>query len=905
MEADKMTEISEQPKSVTGNGQTSDGRNKKQNDRGNSRDRIEERVGFDLMMKRLADIGVNRFGTERIQAVEAFLEEVAVYTGADHISVFELLNSEFYERIYEYRISADETFAIDGGMLERKGFEAWNEAFDAGETIVAESETDPWIKMLPASYQEMAGGEIHTLIAFPFQHNNSLMGFFSIENADIKMAKNFLSVIPVIGAYLGSVRTNYQKENTIRQHVAILNQNRLELDRERQFLNVLCRDYTSVYYADLASDTFEALKIDPRANAAEFKELVGERHSLCYSRMIRQYGENYVVKGQSEMFLNLMSLENLSRELAHKERIMFHYQSVPNKMGQRYFEIQVIRICESRFDHKVLVGFRHVDDLVAREQRQRQELERALEDTKRSNEVLSALGKIYYAIFRIDLEQDTYEEISSNRKVHHLTGTSGQASTEMIELCNHFVVPDYRDQIMHFFDLSTLADRLEQEETIATEYLATDGNWHTARFIVKRRNHQGRVTHVLYVTRLISDTKRREQNWIAIAEEANKANEAKTEFISQVAHDIRTPMNAIVGFTEITEKHVDDPEQVRYGLEKIRVAGAFLQELVDDVLDISRIENGQMKIQPEEFSITKMMEEFKPAFEHAQIGKNLRFCYDIHDISHDWILADPLRLKQIFTNILSNSVKYTPDGGTIGFEIYEKAVRTAGTIGLTAVIWDTGIGMSKEYMEKMYSKFTRETDTRINKVSGYGLGLSIVKELTDLMNGRIEVESEQGKGTTFRLYFEFPYAEPKSEDRSQQEDSDKSSLCEGMHLLVAEDNELNFEVAKELLEMKKITCEQAENGAVCVEKFEENPERYDAILMDMQMPVMNGIEAAMAIRRLSVAKAHTIPILAMTANAFQEDVQRCLNAGMNAHLSKPIDMKKLIKELAKLKTSAC
>lgn len=867
------------------------------------RSRMEDRIGFDLMMKRLAEIGSNRVGNDRARAMEAFLEEVAIYTGAKCISVFDRLNSEFYERIYEYRIFGEEVFTLKSELLSQTGFEKWNEIFESGESIVVENGEDSLQSAkIPETYCRMREYEIGTLLAFPFQHGNTLMGFVSIEDADIEMAKKFISVIPVIGAYLGSVRTNYLRENTIRQHEETLNKSRLELDRERKFLNVLCRDYTSVYYADLESDTFEALKIDHRANAANFEELTEERRILCYSRMITQYGENFVIKRQRKMFLNIMDRENLLRELAHKERVMFHYQSVPNKMGQQYFEIQVIRIEEDHFDHKVIVGFRHVDDLVEREQRQRQELEQALEETKKSNEVLSALGKIYYAIFRIDLEKDTYEEISSNKKVHHLTGKTGCASAEMIELCNHFVVPEYREQIMHFFNLSTLADRLANEDTIATEYLATDGNWHTARFIVKRRNYLKRATHILYVTRLISDTKRREQNWIAIAEEANKANEAKTEFISQVAHDIRTPMNAIRGFTEITERHMDDPEQVRYGLEKIKVAGNFLQELVDDVLDISRIENGQMKIQPEVFSLSKMMEEFKPAFEHAQLGKKLTFEYDSHDILHDWIVADPLRLKQIFTNILSNSVKYTPEGGKIRFELYEEEGSSKDTVKLTAVICDTGIGMSKEYMEKMYSKFSRETDTRINKVSGYGLGLSIVKQLTDLMNGKIEVESEQGTGTTFRFHFEFPFSRDQKEDQ-ETDNHLVEDICKGMHLLVAEDNELNFEVAQELLSFYEITCEQAENGAVCVEKFGENPDSYDAILMDMQMPVMNGIEAAMAIRKMSMQKAHTIPIIAMTANAFREDVQRCLDAGMNVHLSKPIDIKKLLTELAKLKTS--
>ena len=677
-----------------------------------------------------------------------------------------------------------------------------------------------------------------------------------------------------------------------------MTEHNLELERERKFLEVLCREYTSVYCLDLSTGTIEPLKITPSANVSNMEE-IRVREKIGYAQKMKEYCKDYVADIDKASFSKAMTAENILRELSNKERFVYRYQSVPNKAGNQYFEVHAVRVPDTENDNQVLLGFRHMDEVVARQQEHQRELEEALEKVRLSNEILSAISKIYHSIFRIDLEKDVYEEISSDSEVHRLTGRQGCASKELVEVCNTFVVPEYRDKIMTFFDLSTVADRLQNDDTVATEYLATDGNWQTARFIAKRRNAQGRVTHILYVTRIVSDTKRREKNWIAIAEEANKANEAKTEFISQIAHDIRTPMNAILGFLSITEAHINDEEKVKYGLKKIRVASEFLQELVDDVLDISSIENGQMKIRPEKFSVGKMLEELPVALEAARKEKQIRFEYNVHDISHDWMIADSLRLKQIYTNILSNAIKYTPEGGRVSLEVYEEPALDENKVKLVAIISDTGIGMSEEYMKTMYSKFSRETDTRINKVSGHGLGLSIVRALTDLMYGTIEVESVLGEGTTFRIRFEFPFCEDEKDKRRKEKSKDCSEICAGMHLLVAEDNELNFEVLQELLSMHHISCDWAVDGEACVEKFvNAKANAYDAILMDMQMPGMDGLEATRSIRKLTFPEAHRIPILAMTANAFKEDVQKCIDAGMNAHLTKPVDIQKLLEELA-------
>ncbi len=531
-------------------------------------------------------------------------------------------------------------------------------------------------------------------------------------------------------------------------------------------------------------------------------------------------------------------------------------------------------------------------------------LKAALEEANLNNEIISAISKIYFAIYRINLDEDIYEEVSSDNEVHRLTGRCGKASTRMVELCDNFVAKEYREKVKVFFDLSTLAERLKEDETIAVEYLAQDGNWHLARFIVKRRAADGHVSNVLYVTRVISDEKRREQYWIVAAEEANKANEAKSEFLSRMSHDIRTPMNAIMGLTDIARQSGGNVQKIQDCLKKIEAAGRNLQQLVNDVLDLTQIESGELKIYPQKMDIKELVNTMELTLQSMTAEKEISLQCGLHEVEYPYLLADVTRMEQIYMNLLSNAIKYTPAGGSVWFDVSEKKAPSEGKVLLTAKVRDNGIGMDAEFMKVMYSEFARAVDTRVNKVRGSGLGLAIVKQIVDLMGGTIEAESEPGKGTAFLVTLELPYCEEESNGNGQMEGKQEADGTEehvkGMHLLLAEDNDLNYEIEAELLSMHGITCDRAENGKICVEKFNRTPAgTYQAILMDMQMPEMNGIEATRKIRALSRPDAKTVPIIATTANAFKEDMERCFAAGMNDHMSKPLDIHKLIEMIEK------
>ena len=518
----------------------------------------------------------------------------------------------------------------------------------------------------------------------------------------------------------------------------------------------------------------------------------------------------------------------------------------------------------------------------------------------------------------------------------------------------------------------------------------------------------------------------------AAAREAESASKAKTDFLSTMSHDIRTPMNAIVGLTTIVEKNLGDVESTRESLRKISLASNHLLTLINDILDISKVESGKLKLSPLTFSIVETVENLVNISQPMIKEKNIDFSFHINQMEKEYLYTDQLRLNQIYINILSNALKYTEPGGRVTVDLREEKSASPGCVQLSYTVADTGIGMSPEFMATMYQPFSRQIDSRVNSIQGTGLGLAITKQMVDLLGGTIDCQSEQGKGTTFTVVLDIPVADrqrddmmldpidvlivdddeillqtaaetleslgasvektqsglealgmvrhrhlsgrdygvvivdwkmPETdgvetirrlraevdenipillisaydwsdiEDRAKeagangfvskplfrstlydkindligkesksQEPEDNYSDLQGMHILVAEDNDINWEIISALLSMFGITTDRAENGRICVDMMRTAAEgSYELIFMDIQMPEMNGLDATRAIRSLENPWAASIPIVAMTADAFSENVTECLEAGMNGHIAKPVDIKLVIKEIRRIK----
>lgn len=383
-------------------------------------------------------------------------------------------------------------------------------------------------------------------------------------------------------------------------------------------------------------------------------------------------------------------------------------------------------------------------------------------------------------------------------------------------------------------------------------------------------------------------------------QEAKNANEAKTRFLFNMSHDIRTPMNAIIGFSELLEKHIDEKDKATDYLGKIKSSSNFLLSLINYVLEMARIESGKLVLKKEVGCVTDLIESLTDVFEPGVKKKFITYSCET-DIQHKYVIGDETKVREIFINIIGNSVKYTPEGGKISVSVKEEPFEKENYIAYRIIVEDNGIGMSKEYLPHIFEEFSREHTSTESKVTGTGLGLPIVKSLIDMMGGTIEVESQLGCGTKMTVVLPFELASEKQILEEKQKEKEKTSdSILGKRVLLAEDNELNAEIAMTVLKENGLKAERAANGKQCIEMLKKMPEDYyDMILMDIQMPEMDGYEATKLIRNLDDARAD-IPIVAMTANAFEEDRQKALESGMNAHVSKPVDMNMLFKVMTQI-----
>ena len=388
------------------------------------------------------------------------------------------------------------------------------------------------------------------------------------------------------------------------------------------------------------------------------------------------------------------------------------------------------------------------------------------------------------------------------------------------------------------------------------------------------------------------------------AQMADKANRSKTQFLSTMSHDIRTPLNAVLGMTELAQNKIDDKEYVRECLRKISVSGNHLLTLINDVLEISRVESGKININPAAFDVKSMISSLESITKSQAMGHGLRFEIKADELPYPTLIGDKLRLMQVYLNLLNNAVKYTRAGGKVYMEMKEEALNEDGSLNFICIIKDTGVGISEDFQKKMYESFTRVEDGRIDKIQGAGLGLSIVKRMVELMNGTIKCESVIDKGTTFTVCIPLTIATDYTESSSfELPVLDDSKDFVGIHALIAEDNEINWEIISSILENYGIICDRTENGQECVDKLiAEIPGTYDLVFMDVQMPVMNGLDATRYLRSCNRLDLQQIPIIAMTADAFAEDIQNCIDAGMNAHIAKPIEIDKVLSTIRRLLT---
>ena len=713
--------------------------------------------------------------------------------------------------------------------------------------------------------------------------DNKLMNMVHPEDREIDLFNSVFRLLGKDGYHYVSESVEKEGNSILHGHISDVT----EFIREKEqnnILSALTMDYTSLVLCDLKQDTVEVIKQD--ASCAEM-------NWHTYSESLNYFYDNVLMKDSCPNYMDLLSNESLMRTLKEQGSLEWQFQILPDENGISNLGARAVFLYEDLNHFKIIMGFRPIDEVIKRE--------RVLELQR---EIIEGLGKEYFSVLLLELDSGqifSYREVGENGK--RIADFCRKYGNQWCEL-----LPAYADEIVtdesreNFLDQLSLDALCSNQDDFSMTYEFKTGDriiYHQTRIAYVYKKDRSRVAVI--GTRNIDDLIKKERMQEAKLKEAyivaEEANKAKTDFLNNMSHDIRTPMNVILGYNELMKQYLTDPILVDYQ-NKIEQSGKLLLSIINNVLDMARIESGKMVVEERAEAIGLVVEEIESVFESSAQEKNIVFTTSV-DVDHTHVLWDGFKVREILMNLVGNAFKYTPDGGHIAIDVKELDCARSGYVRIQTQIKDTGIGMSEDYLPTLFDSFSREYNTTIGKVSGTGLGMAIVKNLVDMMDGDICVKSKIGEGTCFTLTFEHKIADADSIEWNQELDVlDEKSILEGKRVLLVEDNELNAEIAMAILEQSGLILDRVEDGLACVNRLSEvDADFYDLILMDIQMPNMNGYEATRRIRQFENVKKASIPILAMTANAFEEDKKMAMEAGMNGHISKPIDVNVLEKQI--------
>ena len=645
----------------------------------------------------------------------------------------------------------------------------------------------------------------------------------------------------------------------------------------------LAADYFCIYYVNTKNNKF----IEYSASE-EYRALGLPRSGEDFISFSRERFESIIYPEDQERFLDGFVKEKIISELdAHgiyKLAFRLMFNGVPT-----YVQLKVTRMIEKEGTH-IVIGISSVDE----QMKAMEAFEMAHHASITFGRVASALAGDYFSIYVVDLDTDHFVEYSATKEFDTLGVEKNGEDFFNLSRRNmlRLIYEDDRERFMGTFYREKVMSILERDKIFTMKYRLVFGDtpvWVSMKATLLEDN-DGR--HLIIGTNNIEAQMEREAEYQRRVREARTS--ARNDFLANMSHDIRTPMNAIVGYTNIAKSNKHKPETVADALDKIGSSSHYLLSLINDILDISKIESGKMQISCGPCDLAELFRRIEDitALQAKKKSLVINYCYD--NICHYQVITDELRIEQIIINIVSNAIKYTPPGKTVDL-IAEEVPSPGGKNKYRFIVRDTGIGIKEDYMPHIFESFTREERTTVNRIQGTGLGLAITAKIVEMMGGTISVKSKLGEGSEFTVELEL---EPLETDSQANADNSENIDLAGHRILLVEDNAINAEIARMILEQYGAEVQQAENGKIGLEALQEKgPGYYDAVLMDIQMPVMNGFEATKAIRALGGAYATALPIIAMSANAYDEDVRDCLAAGMNGHIAKPFNPDELMRIL--------
>ncbi|MDO4178669.1 MAG: response regulator, partial [Phascolarctobacterium sp.] len=933
--------------------------------------------------------------------INGMLEALGKYYNAKRAYIFEYNPKHNFDNTYEW---ADHGVSKEIDNLQDvppEAFAYWFEVFEKDKELYITSVNDEYDPDSEA-YKILTMQGIESLMAAPLFVEGKIVGFIGID--DPASHQNEFFLLRAISAY---------------SYSEIMH--RKQMDEEHIVFNTSRSQFATMYYADMLTDEMRTYK-----TSDDFSEKYGATAS--YSESMGSYVRNDIAPDDRERCIMMTDPAYVMKRLQKEKSYTFRFEDIA--LGRKFYgEFTFIKANEQ--GNKVVICGKDVTDNKLQE-------EKILEETRRRLDIIQSMNQIYFAAYYVDLLNDKIEVLKTNSGG---TETSVDSAQEGLNKVVRQVVDDeYLEKSLEFINLSTIGTRLKDLTYLSFEYVDKYQGWCRGAAIPAGFDDNGNLTHVFYAFQRIQEEKAKElQQQVLLRDalaQAESANHAKSDFLANMSHDIRTPMNGIIGMTAIAATHIDDKERVTECLQKITGASKHLLALINEILDMSKIESGKVDLSEEEFNLSELVENMVTMVQPQIEEHGHDFNIAIRNVTHEKVIGDSLRMQQIFMNMMSNAVKYTPNGGKITLTIEEKPTGKAKVGCFVFTFEDNGIGMSEEFQKQIFDPFTRAEDGRITKIQGTGLGMPIARNIARMTGGDIKVKSKLDQGSIFTVtlflelqdenaidYSEFndlrvlvadddpvacesacimledigmksegvnsgreavtsvvehheaandffavildwkmpdmdgvhtarvireevgpdvpiiiisayDWSDIEQEARAAGVDafiskplfksrlvrvfdaiinkdenvSDKEEPLEdissmdlsGHRVLLVEDNELNSEIATEILSMTGLEVECAEDGTVAVDKMSACANGYyDLIFMDIQMPKMNGYEATRAIRAMDNSYAKRVPIIAMTANAFAQDVEESRNAGMNEHIAKPIDMHALARVLSR------
>lgn len=656
-------------------------------------------------------------------------------------------------------------------------------------------------------------------------------------------------------------------------------------------LLALCNDYNVVYLCDLENDSLRVIK--------DTYSLINANLEHSYSSVFSTFQSIESLKKDNENYLDCLKRENLMETMQNQDELSLQF-----RFKEIYMETRIVKV-PSNHGVKVILGSRNINDIVKKREEQNKHLQDALIVERTFNNIIRAIGSIYNGIATINLVDKTYMILSNKNLDKDIFKPHSTGSIEQLKdiFVNVNAAPKYKDDVLEFINFTTLPNRMKDKQMIFMELEGISGRWYTCSFIVEKKDKDGNITDVLMTISDIDEIKHKElevkEKLKEATEKANQANVAKTNFLRRMSHDIRTPLNGIVGMINLAQRYGNDKEKLYECKEKVLTSLDYLLSLINDILDMSKVESNALVLESKPFDLIETLNSIIAIIETSANEHNIQFIggKSLSYIPHRYFIGSQEYLNRLLMNIASNAIKYNKENGSI--TLYCKEISSNENMALMQFVCsDTGLGMSEEFQKHAFEPFACEGKATITGYSGTGLGLSIVKDIVDIMDGSIEMDSKENVGTTFVVTIPL---QMDSNPKIKVQTNEKELNLSGKKALLVEDNEINLEIATIMLQDLGLIVTPAQNGKEALDIFEQSDTHtFDYIFMDVMMPVMDGLEATRRIRSLDREDAKTTLIIALSANAFEDDIKECLDAGMNAHVAKPIDVNALKEELSLL-----